>query len=325
MWWETLLLQPHAVVLPGDMFDEGKLCSDAQHGQLLQRFEAVFSAHKTDHWHVMLPFTSRSIPLVITVGNHDQPAPPPPGYLAEHVEAARLRSEIAFGKDSCTCVRGHVFRTIDTSSVFYDVPGDEGGKLACDGLACAQHSTGASRHHVIVTHVPLFRRSDSVCGKERGPGGGVTYIARDDAMVVGEDVLAERDSLLLMQTARADAHGLGREVSVVLSGHTHAPCFFASPALSSGGSGSGSGSVNMSSIDVLHATLSASGWRMRPDASCALLLLHDRAADGSRIDLLPLPHEYLCIAVVAAACAATVAAAYRLSSGAWRLKRRKES
>ena len=45
MWWATLLLQPHAVVLPGDMFDEGKLCNDAQHAQLLQKICLELSHH----------------------------------------------------------------------------------------------------------------------------------------------------------------------------------------------------------------------------------------------------------------------------------------
>ena len=145
-------------------------------------------------------------------------------------------------------------------------------------------------------------------------------MGRDDALAEGEDVLADGDSVMLMKAAGAAAGRVGRRVSVVLSGHTHAPCVIATPELAA------SSSSSSSSSSVLHATLSSSGWRMRPDASCALLLLHARAADGSSIAFLPLPHEHLCIAVVAAACAAVAAAACRVGRGAWRsLKRQKAS
>ena len=73
LWWFSLLLQPHAVVVPGDMLDEGKRCDDSQHEQLLQRFKAVFQAHKSDQWHMMLPLSSHPIPLILTPGNHDSP------------------------------------------------------------------------------------------------------------------------------------------------------------------------------------------------------------------------------------------------------------
>ena len=307
MWWAVALLQPHAVIVPGDMLDEGKRCNDAQHAQLLSRFQAVFNAHRDERWRVTLPFSSRTIPLIVTPGNHDQPPPPPPGSAHDLVDAARARSMAAFGGESCTCVRGHVVQSIDTSGLFYDGLGEDGS--ACEGVSCGQHG-----HHVVVTHAPLFRRSDSVCGRERGQGGGVTYLERDAAMVQGHDVLDERDSMLLMQTARAAAQMTNRRVSVVLSGHTHAPCFITSTELTSGvGSSSSSGGGS-----VLHATLSASGWRMRPDASCALLLLHARAADGSVIFQLPLPHEHLCIAVVVVACVAVLVAARSAGGGTWR-------
>jgi hypothetical protein len=151
-----------------------------------------------------------------------------------------------------------------------------------------------------------------VCGKERGQGGGVTYLERDAAMAEGRDVLAERDSVLLMQTAHAAAQLMDRHVSIVLSGHTHAPCFITSSAHSIG-----------SNRSVLHATLSASGWRMRPDASCALLLLHERATDGSVILPLPLPHEHFCIAVVAVACVAVAVAACVVARSTWCSVRRR--
>jgi hypothetical protein len=140
-------------------------------------------------------------------------------------------------------------------------------------------------------------------------------------MEAGQDVLAERDTVLLMQAAQAQARRLGGDVSVVLSGHTHAPCFITDSAHP--------GSTNVS---VLHATLSACGWRMRPDASCALLLLHEHAAQGSGIELLPLPHEHLSMAVAAAACVAVLVAAAaaggwlgEMGRVGWRLKRRKAS
>jgi hypothetical protein len=133
-------------------------------------------------------------------------------------------------------------------------------------------------------------------------------------MVVGQDVLAERDSKLLMQAADAAAQRVDRAASVVVSGHTHAPCFITVPALAGGNS------------SILHATLSASGWRMRPDASFALLFLHDRASVASSISLLPLPHEHLCIAAIIAACAAVVAVIFDICKGAgWSLKRQKAS
>lgn len=94
LWWFSLLLQPHAVVVPGDMLDEGKRCDDSQHEQLLQRFKAVFQAHKSDQWHMMLPLSSHPIPLILTPGNHDSPPPSAPrprlrrarstGSLAHH-------------------------------------------------------------------------------------------------------------------------------------------------------------------------------------------------------------------------------------------------
>jgi hypothetical protein len=303
VWWATLLLHPHAVIIPGDMLDEGKHCDDAHHVQLLKRFEAAFRAHKDKNWRLTVPFSTRSIPLILTAGNHDQP--PPPASSAHGIDAARVRNKAAFGGDSCTCVRGHVIHTIDTSGLLYDGEGEQGaGWSACEGLSCGQHG-----HHIVVTHTPLFRHSDSVCGQERGRGGGVTYLDRDAALVQGQDVLAQLDSALLMQTANSAANATGRYVSVVLSGHTHAPCFITYPTRTNGDGANRS---------MLHATLSASGWRMRPDASCALLLLQQRAEEGSVIFQLPLPHEHLCIAVVVAACVAVVAVVFSTGRGAWR-------
>ncbi len=333
VWWAALLLQPHAVVVPGDMLDEGKLCDDAQHAQLLHRFKTVFSAHKSDHWHVMLPFTTRSIPLILSPGNHDLPPLPPSAPVTERTRTARRRSMEAFGSGSCTCVMGHVFRSIDTSGILFSEEEQEGGaeggwSRACEGFACGQAGDTSPGHHVVVTHAPMFRSSDSACGGERGMGGGVTYLGRHEAMVAGQDVLAERDSMLLMQAAQAEAQAMGREVSVVLSGHTHAPCFILSAATSATTTttSSNSNSSNNSSRSVLHATLSASGWRMRPDASCALLLLHHPATLGSSVAVLSLPHEHLCIAVVAAAWVAAAAAAGRVGRHVWRsMKRRKAS
>ena len=338
LWWFSLLLQPHAVVVPGDMLDEGKRCDDSQHEQLLQRFKAVFQAHKSDQWHMMLPLSSHPIPLILTPGNHDSPPPlrPDQGY-DEHVQRVRLRTTAAFGAGSCTCVRGHAFHTIDTSGIFYDGDDDLHGALGaqsggCHVVACGQERASyrpGEGHHVVVTHVPLHRSSDEVCGKERGQGGGVTYLRRNEALAAGQDVLSEHDSALLMQAAAAKARQLGGEVSVVLAGHTHAPCFITSPALSGGGSSnsssSGGGGSSNSSSKVLHATLSASGWRMRPDASCALLVLHERASHGSLITLLSLPHEHTSIAVVAAACVAVAAAASRVAWDSWRSFKRSKS
>ena len=314
MWWAALLLQPHAVIVPGDMLDEGKLCDDEQHAQLLHRFKAVFMAGKTDRWRVTLPFSARTIPLILTPGNHDQPPPFPAGHPLDAALPARARSMAAFGSDSCTCVRGHVFHSIDTSGLFYDGQGGQGsGGRACEAVSCAPHGpTAPPGHQVVVTHAPLFRSSDIMCGKERGQGGGVTYVARDSALAEGQDVLSPSDGELLMQTAEAAAQLTGRRVSVVLSGHTHAPCFITSPAHSGAAGSAGS------SGGVLHATLSASGWRIRPDASCALLLLHERAADGSIILQLPVPHEHLCIAVVAAAAALLAAVTCIMGRRTWR-------
>lgn len=118
---------------------------------------------------------------------------------------------------------------------------------------------------VLLTHLPLHRPDDMLCGDERvRESGHVTYEHPSFRYEVHHHVLSQSLSALLLSTFAPD---------VVLSGHTHAWCEY---------NGHASGAREF--------TIPALSWGQRPDPSYALLGLRSRRSDeqlaGAQVEVI---------------------------------------
>lgn len=146
----------------------------------------------------------------------------------------------------------------------------------------AAEEGGAAPPLVLLSHMPLFRPDDRECGAARAAEAGhVTYPAPEEPL--GEDAVAEEDTRWVLRTLRP---------ALVLSGHTHTACFYVHE-----GEGATAGSAAQAQhrrwrgdgewagagaaqaeADVPELTASSFGWGMRPDPAFALLSLSRGAA-----------------------------------------------
>lgn len=125
---------------------------------------------------------------------------------------------------------------------------------------------------VLLTHMPLYRKDDMRCGKERDkdpPGGGVTYYPKSKQLIEHEDCIGEEESKMIVASI------LPRNV---LSGHTHIACRMEH------------------SSSLFEVQVPSFGWRMRPDAGYVLMVIQP----GGKMDVefCALPNEHTLIAVL---------------------------
>ena len=157
-----------------------------------------------------------------------------------------------------------------------------------------ERSSGSTKPLLLLTHMPLHRPNDLQCGDKRtSEGGGVTYKAPHEALIPDDEVLNTEASGRLLAALQPD---------VIFSGHVHARCIQHHPIAVSSES-----AIAGSRQSLPEITVSAFGWRMRPDASFAIADLRvDERGILVSLDLetCPLPHEHVLYAVIGLAAAA---------------------
>lgn len=181
----------------------------------------------------------------------------------------------------------------------WDFVDSTAAKLRQDRSSSSSSSSSASpKPLLLLTHMPLHRPNDLQCGDKRtSEGGGVTYKAPHEALIPDDEVLNAEASERLLATLQPD---------VVFSGHVHARCVQHHPIVASVlGESAIAGGTRQSLPEI---TVSAFGWRMRPDASFAIADLRVDQQRGTLVSLeletCPLPHEHVLYAVLALAAVA---------------------
>jgi len=304
----TSLFRPDLFLLPGDVLDENYVPAVERQESRSRFFAATAAIGAT--------------PIVITAGNHD--VGKGGGLLqelvAEHethfgdvnsltlLRLPRVDSESSsrHGRSdenaAGTATPSSVVLpliTVNSMALFVGAPDPLREKTMSFVTSLAYHlAPTTSTGSILVTHYPLYRENDEVCGKEREESGGVTYNARSENLPRKGEVMEKEASSQLLQYIRPAA---------VISGHTHAPCMYKEVKEETGS-------------EVFETTLSSSSWRMRPDASFHIMDLAFHAVNTTHgylhtdITMCSLPHEHYLIAVIimsAVVCAVLVRRAMR--------------
>jgi len=202
-----LIHNPEQVFILGDLFDEGKWCSDQEFQYYVTRFRRMFA-------------TPDKTNLQVVVGNHDigfhyvadekklrrfNNAFDAPSVHMLHVKenAFVLLNSVAFEGDRCSMCReaekqlSEVLHSLDCASK----------KGSCNQ---SSHRFEYSRP-IILQHFPLYRESDSNCSGADSALGREKYAT----MRPRWDCLAKDVSEKLLETVRP---------RLVISGHTHHFC-----------------------------------------------------------------------------------------------------
>ena len=246
------LTRPHAVLVLGDMLDEGGgFTGDALWHAYRERYGAVAGSG------AVVGSGARGAgapPHLHVVGNHDTGwAGRLSPWLIQRFErsfgaanaafAMRADGTIAAAAEFELAQRASPAQRQALESVFAAAATDgfvlvRTNSMALDGGAPAavrqqtlrflravgEARGGAQQHRpaggqpplVLLTHMPLFRSDDRDCGAARAAEvGHVTYAAPGEPL--GEDVVTKADTQWLLRTLRP---------SLVLSGHTHTACFY---------------------------------------------------------------------------------------------------
>jgi len=202
------LHDPEVVFVLGDLFDEGKWCSDSEFQHHVSRFHRMFHTPSTTQ-------------LYAVVGNHDI------GFHYMVSDHQRQRFTNAFSSPSVRLIRvkGNMFVLVNSMAFEGDgcnmcLDADARLQQISKSLRCAQ---GTSRHcseltekfrytkPIIVQHFPMYRVSDSVC---TGPDAAATQV-RDVPLKPRWDCLSKEASDELI--ARL-------EPRLILDAHTHNFC-----------------------------------------------------------------------------------------------------
>jgi predicted MPP superfamily phosphohydrolase len=202
-----LVHDPEVVFVLGDLFDEGKWCSDSEFQYFVSRFNRMFQTSEKTQKHVV-------------VGNHDI------GFHYMTDEHKRHRFSSAFTAPSVRMVRikDNTFVLINSMAFEGDacdmcLDAELRLRHISDTLLCAQ---GASRtcsgsdkfkytKPIILQHFPMYRLSDSNCS---GPDAAPANV-KDAKMRPRWDCLSKEASLKLIELIQP---------RLILSGHTHNFC-----------------------------------------------------------------------------------------------------
>jgi len=200
-------LDPDALIVLGDLSDEGRKSSDAQWSAVVARF-----------WDLVRPFSQAAVPIQIIVGNHDVGDHHDPGF------STRLpRFAASFPGLDETCGSRFTWNGIHFVSL-------NAMALHKDGCSvCSKHID--SSLPVLLLHLPLYRVDENECSGIDIPRcapwhdlygpclpilmGSGTPSAHDEPHRIGQDVLSVRDSTRVLQSFQP---------RLVLSGHTHRWC-----------------------------------------------------------------------------------------------------
>jgi hypothetical protein len=215
-----------------------------------------------------------TIPYFTVVGNHDAKT----GFHYLHDALVRRFSGAHGFSTGMFSVKNVTFARID-SMALHPHPNSKQSfqRRQVEELLLQQHNItpggAVGGIDVLLTHMPLYRKDDLHCGKERDldpPGGGVTFYPRSQQLVEHDDCMGQDES------QRVLAALLPRNV---LSGHNHIAC-----------------RVEHTTHNVFEVQVPSFGWRMRPDAGYALVVV--RPGERMHVEFCALPNEHTLIAVL---------------------------
>eukprot|EP00288_Rhodomonas_lens_P006451 CAMPEP_0177739972 /NCGR_PEP_ID=MMETSP0484_2-20121128/27318_1 /TAXON_ID=354590 /ORGANISM="Rhodomonas lens, Strain RHODO" /LENGTH=383 /DNA_ID=CAMNT_0019254085 /DNA_START=308 /DNA_END=1456 /DNA_ORIENTATION=+ len=278
--------QPELEVLNGDVFDEGDISSTDEFKEAIRRYRRIFGGETAQARARRGGGGEGGRQVLLTVGNHD---------IGNQQHASQkyldLFEEGVGPANAVLCLKNQSFVTFNTQVL---APQARAAMRATAlsflsspslSLQLQQCSGSAPSRPILIGHMPLYRSTDEVCGRESGTttvgnrcqrpppdplvpspsvptychesGRGVTYKAvRDTLYAWDDDVLGQEQSTALLRDLQP---------SLVISGHTHAPCrtshVIAAP---------GHADVTR---EVPEVTLPPLGWRMRPDAGYAIAVI----------------------------------------------------
>ncbi|TMW63584.1 hypothetical protein Poli38472_002525 [Pythium oligandrum] len=243
-WQITIALQaanhahaPEIVLVLGDQLDEGGYpTSDEDWQEYTSRFTQAMAS-------------LRGKETLFLMGNHDA------AFGRYLTKAGMQRYELAFGPaNRLMTVKGHKIIHLNTMALDTDVKDPEVRAQAASFLQTLETlEPEEDTSVVLLTHLPLFRNDDLLCGPVRSQEGGhITYEHPSFRYSPFHHVLSRQLSSQLLTTIRP---------SVVLSGHTHAWCEY-----------------DHTEVNAKEFTIPAFSWGQRPDPSYGVLHLSGRHA-----------------------------------------------
>ncbi|ANB15473.1 putative lipid phosphatase CDC1 [Sugiyamaella lignohabitans] len=153
------ILDPHANIFLGDLFDGGREWSDSVWREEYDRWNRIFTRPPYKRTVMSLP------------GNHDI------GYGDTLVPHALNRFQAYFGETSSTVDVGeYTFVLLDTISMLNTVNSSIYGPPT-EFLKNLDKNLPADKPRILLTHIPLYRSPDSKCGKHRESSkGALPYV-----------------------------------------------------------------------------------------------------------------------------------------------------
>ncbi|KAL1829324.1 hypothetical protein ACET3Z_007736 [Daucus carota] len=200
----VLPFEPDVILFLGDYFDGGPYLSDEEWQESLSRLRHIFDLDTLD--------SVKHIKVYHLPGNHDV------GYSALHSHMPQVfsRYENVFGTRNYRFkVGGLDFIAIDAQTL--DGHPQRDSTSATWNFVKNVSMDSSSVPRVLLSHIPLYRRSDTSCGPYRSSNTINQRVRRDD---LGEDILyqnyiSEEKTESLLDSVRP---------VFVLSGHDHDQC-----------------------------------------------------------------------------------------------------
>ncbi|CAG0918104.1 unnamed protein product [Notodromas monacha] len=232
------LFKPELVLHIGDAFDEGLWCSDEEFKYHVDRFNSMF------------PPPAGPESRIVAVGNHDI------GSGFGRTSRNKKRFEEAFGEGPVRSVIFGKTRFVIVDSMTLDETG--AGAELLQRIASNSVVEPDVGRPVLVTHYPLFRKSDEACDEP----DGATELAKRMQFVEGVQALKVATSNMLLNVLQP---------RLAFSGHSHSGCRTYHPR-----------------SETEEWTLSSFSWRNRNNPSFSLLWI---TADKHALEKCYLPEE----------------------------------
>lgn len=242
--------RPDVVLHLGDLFDSGRSATWSQWTAYLSRARHIFQTETPSHF---------------TVGNHDI------GWAYRLSPSAEDRFSASVGPaNELFHVSNISFLKLNAMALDTRAPRSSRGELK--QMLDQAAKSGTDRPDVLLLHMPLYRKSDQECGRERelDRTGSTTTYDMDKALEPRDDVIDAESSNMLLQRLQP---------RLILSGHLHTPCRFHHES------------------GAWEFTIPTFGWRMRPDPSYGLLTLGQDPFQFE-IAICKLPNEHATFAVL---------------------------
>lgn len=266
-----LLHRPEAVFVLGDLFDEGKWCSDAEFDYHVNRFKRKFQ-------------TPENTDLVVVAGNHDIGF----HYMVDDNKHQRFAKAFNASSARMVTIKNNIFVLLN--SMAFEGDGCAFCQEAEDSLNriirsldcaqgklkdCSEDGIVYSRP-VVLQHYPLFRPSDSHCS---GP----------DAADASEKYFRMRPRWSCLAKEISDKILERLQPRLVLSGHTHNFCH------------------TLHKDNIPEWTLPSFSWRNKRNPSFLLLVI---SKSNFAVSKCFLPDEFTVIGIYIFGCAGIFLAAF---------------